>query len=320
MTRARLSLDRDDAIRYRLQANQLTSRLAPGAYPDAARFGLQDSAPRDALVALHARVGACSPTAWADPRLIQTYSPRAAVHVLPRDDLGIFTLGRLPLDRDARRAVESLADETCRALGLGGPDVPEFGRGLRTASATGRIELEWTTSSLTAREIDPPAVDVDEAHLELCRRHLHACAPTTPAAFAWWSGLSVDDARQMWTLLGDELMPVDLAGRPAWILRSSEPVFGSLTPQPRARLLPAPDLRLFGADRDGLFVGPGMRRDLHLHDSFHPNGLMLDGHIAGRGAAAWATYTCVWTRGSTTTSPEPWKPKPSPCRSRASMP
>lgn len=92
-----LKLTRQQAVAHRLSVNHLTTRLPPGAYADAARYGLQDTAPRDALIALHARVEACEPTAWEHPDLTQTYSPRAAVYVLPRADFGIFTIGRLPL-------------------------------------------------------------------------------------------------------------------------------------------------------------------------------------------------------------------------------
>src|SRR5215472_885730 len=87
-----------EAVNYRLVVNNLSSRLAAGSYVEAAYVGLQDTAPRDALLGMHARVEACEPSAWQDSRLIQTYSPRQAVYVLPADDFGVFTVGRLPRD------------------------------------------------------------------------------------------------------------------------------------------------------------------------------------------------------------------------------
>src|SRR5215813_4382206 len=63
------------AVNYRLVVNNLSSRLAAGSYVEAAYAGLQDTAPRDALLGLHARVEACEPSAWHHPGLIQTYSP-----------------------------------------------------------------------------------------------------------------------------------------------------------------------------------------------------------------------------------------------------
>jgi hypothetical protein len=47
------------------------------------------------------------------------------------------------------------------------------------------------------------------------------------------------------------------------------------------RFLVASDLRIFGQDRTRLFVGPGLLRYTALHDTFHPNGLVIDGSIAG---------------------------------------
>ena len=46
-------------------------------------------------------------------------------------------------------------------------------------------------------------------------------------------------------------------------------------------MLPAPDLRLFGRDHGGRFVGPGLRELTPAADSFHPNGLLVDGRIVG---------------------------------------
>ncbi|TDU86653.1 winged helix DNA-binding protein [Kribbella voronezhensis] len=262
-----------------MESNHLTERLPAGAYLQAAHFGLQDTAPRDALIGMHARVENCEPSAWEHPDLTQTYGPRGAVYVLPKRDLGIFTVGRLPLDEEQRRPIEQAADEICRLLGGeerrgGHPD-------LRTACASGRLILRWTTSALYAREVPRPTVDFAEAHRELCRRHVQAFGPTTPQAFAWWSSLSPRDAREVWQWIAPELLPVDLAGRDAWILATEEDAIRSTRPAPVARLLVASDLRVLGQDRYGLFVGPGMRRRSRLHDSFHPHGVVLDGEIAG---------------------------------------
>jgi hypothetical protein len=110
-----LRVSRMQAVNYRLVVNSLSTRLSAGSYVEAAYVGLQDTAPRDALLGLHARVEACEPSAWQHPCLIQTYSPRAAVYVLPAGDFGVFTVGRLPRDPDARQVLEDLAEESCAA-------------------------------------------------------------------------------------------------------------------------------------------------------------------------------------------------------------
>jgi hypothetical protein len=267
-------------VAFRLAAHHLSLRLPAGSHVEAARFGLQDTAPRDALLGMHARIESCEPDAWEDPRLIQTYSPRAAVYLLPLEDFGIFTIGRLPLDPAARHEIENAAEDVCRELN--GQEVlgaPEPGR--RGAWASGRIAVRWTTSALYVREVPRPEVDFDEAHTELCRRHVHAFGPTTPGAFAWWAGLAPPDARQVWTRLAGELLPVDLGGQEAWILAEDEPSLRSPPPLPDIRLLVTPDLRLLGQDRAGRFVGPGLRRHTPAQDSFHPNGVLADGHVVG---------------------------------------
>lgn len=274
-----LAVTRRQALAYRFAVQRLTVRLPKGDYAAAARFGLQDSAPRDALVGLHARVEACEPEAWRAPGLIQTYSPRAAVFVLPEIDFGVFTIGRLPLDPDRRAALEADAERICRDLDgaerRGGMD------GLRSACWTGRIALRWTTSALYVREVDRPGIDEPAARRELCRRHLTGFGPTTPAAFAWWSGMAPDDARRVWRELEPELVEVDLDGQQAWIRDADGPALTQSPELPAVRFLAAPDLRLLGMDRTGLFAGPGKRAWTDLHDTFHPNGLLVGDALVG---------------------------------------
>ncbi|MBO0826979.1 MAG: winged helix DNA-binding domain-containing protein [Streptosporangiales bacterium] len=258
--------------------NNLTRRLPEGSYVDAAFAGLQVTASRDALLGLHARVESCAPAAWEDPGLIQTYSPRAAVYVLPKRDLGVFTVGRLPLDPDARARIDRLASRVRARLDGGevrGAQLPD----VRPACASGRIAVRWTTSALYVRELPRPDVDEDAARLELCRRHVHAFGPTTPAAFAWWAGVPGRDARRTRSDLAGELTQVELDGRRAWILAADEPAVRRAEPMVGVRLLVAPDLRLLGQDRTGLFVGPGLAQHSPAQDTYHPNGLLVDGRV-----------------------------------------
>lgn len=125
--------------------------------------------------------------------------------------------------------------------------------------ASGRIAVRWDTSSLWAREVPRPEIDVAEARLELCRRHVHCFGPTSSTVFAWWSGLSPADARVVWDQLAGELGEVDFDGVPGWVLRADEDGLWSAEAVRGVRLLVAPDLRLFGRDRAGRFIAPGLR-------------------------------------------------------------
>jgi DNA glycosylase AlkZ-like len=275
-----VTVTREQAVAYRLQTNDLVDRLPPGSYAVAARYAIQDSGPRDGLISLHARVSACEPWAWEAPGLAQFYSPRAAVHIVPVTDIGVFTVGRLPRDADARREIEETAENICRILDgqeRRQADLP----GLRWCAPSGRIALRWTTSALYVREIARPDVDPEEARIELCRRHLHAFGPTTPAAFAWWAGVPIDDARATWQALDDHLVAVKVDHTDGWLLADDVEALLSAPPATGTRFLPAGDLRILGQDRTGTFVGPGQRRRPPRTDWFHPHGLLHDGQLIG---------------------------------------
>jgi hypothetical protein len=151
----------------------------------------------------------------------------------------------------------------------------------KAGCATGRIAVRWTTSALYVREHERPSIDPETARMELCRRHVHAFGPTTAPAFAWWAGVSVRDARKTFDLIAGELLRVDLAGRDAWVLAADESALRSAAPTRGVRLLVASDLRLLGQDRAQLFVGPGKNDHSPLQDWFHPNGLVVNGRLAG---------------------------------------
>jgi Winged helix DNA-binding domain len=280
MTATMLRVSRRQGVNYRLAVNNLSRRLPAGSYVEAAYVGLQDTAPRDALLGLHARVAACEPSAWEHPGLIQTYSPRRAVYVLPKDDFGVFTVGRLPRDPQARQSLEDLAERACRDLALDSRPV----RGLpgdRGVCATGRFAVRWTTSAVHVWEQPRPSIDPETARIELCRRHVHAFGPTTPAAFAWWAGVSARDAQHTFDVLTPELTSVDYDDHQSWILAADEMTIVTAEPMRGVRFLVASDLRILGQDHTRLFVGPGLRQHTPLHDTFHPGGLLVDGTIAG---------------------------------------
>jgi hypothetical protein len=274
-----LRVSRSQAVSYRLAVNNLSRRLPAGSYVEAAYAGLQDTAPRDALLGLHARVADCEPSAWEHPGLIQTYSPRRAVYVLPRDDFGVFTVGRLPRDPAEREALEDRADRVCAELA----GQPQQTGGLRDRGVcvTGRFEVRWTTSSSRIWERPRPSIDQEAARIELCRRHVHAFGPTTPAAFAWWAGVSARDAQYSFDAIAAELTAVDYEGLQSWLLAADETMLVTTEPMRGVRLLVANELRIFGHDKTGLFVGPGLRQHSALQDTFHPNGLVIDGNVAG---------------------------------------
>src|SRR5438309_9312152 len=110
------SIARENVLAFRQRATFLHRRLPPGRLVDAAFAGLQDSAPRSAGLALHARVKDVSPSAWRDPRFVQVWGPRGAVYVVPSRDVAVFTLGRFPRNPVLAAAGKAAADKAKRAF------------------------------------------------------------------------------------------------------------------------------------------------------------------------------------------------------------
>ncbi len=266
------------AVAHRLRVNHLRDRLPAGSHLVAARYGLQDTIPRDALLALHARLVDCASDAWEAPGLVQTYGPRRAVYVLPEDSWAPFTVGRLPRDPDAVRAVQRAADDVVRALDDTSRALPPE---TRIACATGRLAIRWDASSVTVREVPAPDDDVEPARRALCRLHVAAYGPTTPSAFAWWAGVTPRDARTTWDAVLPDLAEVDLDGTPAHVLPRHVDDLVHAVPAEGVRLLVQPDLRLLGRDRTGLLPGPGLRELDPALDGHHPHGVLVDGRLVG---------------------------------------
>jgi len=89
----------------------------------------------------------------------------------------------------------------------------------------------------------------DTALAELARRYFPTRGPASAHDFAWWSGLTVADARRAVAILGRELEPIDVGGRPFWMSA------GAKAPprKPCAHLLPNYDEYFIGfVDRSAI--------------------------------------------------------------------
>ncbi|HYS71055.1 MAG TPA: crosslink repair DNA glycosylase YcaQ family protein [Thermoplasmata archaeon] len=309
------SITRENVLAFRGRATYLHRRLPAGRLVEAAFAGLQDSAPRSAVLALHARVKDVLPSAWKDPRFVQVWGPRGAVYVVPRQDVAVFTLGRFPRDPVSGAAVRAAADKAKRAFRtreaqpgrvLSDRAVGVNFRELRIASMTGAVRIKWDGAITSWRLVEPPSEPPEPARLELARRFLRSVGPSTPREFAWWTGGwagsfgastrgELSDAEVTFRSLEKELIEVEVAGRRRWALRTERSRLVRGVPAETVRLLPAGDPYLASADRALLVLPPRFRSEL-WPKSVWPGALMVNGELVG-----------TWRRQVGRVTVRPWR-------------
>src|SRR6267143_2766163 len=299
-TMATPSITRENVLAFRQRATHLTRRLPSGRLVEAAFAGLQDSAPRSAVLALHARVEDVSPSAWKDPRLVQVWGPRGAVYVVPAHDVAVFTLGRFPRDPVLASAVRAATEKAKRAFRarqaqpgrklsnrVAGVNFHE----LRIASMTGAVRIVWDGARTSWSLVEPPPGASELARLELARRFLRSIGPSTPREFAWWSGGwagsfgastrgELSDAQQTFRSLEKELTEVEFEGHKKWALRTDRSRLERAVPADTVRLLPAGDPYLASADRALLVPQARFRSELWPKSEW-PGALLVNGEVVG---------------------------------------
>ncbi len=294
------SITRENVLGFRQRATYLHRRLPQGRLVEAAFAGLQDSSPRSAVLALHARVTHVSSSAWKDSRFVQVWGPRGAVYVVPSHDVAVFTLGRLPRDPVLAASVKAAAERAKRAFRArqarpkraSSDRAAEVNfRELRLASMSGAVRVEWDGATTSWWLVEPPTESPEPARLELARRFLRSVGPSTPKEFAWWTGGwagsfgsatrgELSDAQQTFRSLEKELAEVELEGRKRWVLRTDLPTLERAVPVETVRLLPPGDPYLASADRALLVPLTRFRSEL-WPKSVWPGALMVNGEIVG---------------------------------------
>jgi hypothetical protein len=308
MTRP-LELTGEQILAYRRAVQALDERLPPG--PDSLRraawAGLQDSVPRSALHALHARIEGVAAGALDDPALVQVWGPRYTVYVVPASDHVAFTLGRLPERGPTRKQAEELAarlrehlDGRTLPYGEAGRALGVHPNSLRYAALTGTVLIRWEGArqpmvwTVARPEIDPLA-----ARKELVCRFLHVHGPSTPGWFARWAGVSLPAATVALDAVRRSLLAVRTPLGEAYIVATDEPAFRAPPSRPAAaRLLPSGDpyFLLQGPDRE-LLVPQAERRAQLWTPRVWPGAVLADGEIVGTWRRDRGTVTIqTWMR------------------------
>jgi hypothetical protein len=309
MAPARLTLSREQILTYRRHVQSLDERLPPGAdsLRRAAWAGLQDSVPRSALHALHARVKDVAPDAWDDPALVQVWGPRYTAFVVPADAHAAFTLGRLPAKGRTRERAFDLADRAEAHLDGRRSPMDPLGEALgvhpnalRYAALTGRVLIRWAGARQpTVWTVARPAMEPAEALADLLHRYLHWYGPTTVNAFVRWGGIDAPAALVAFSRLQPSLLAVRTPTGEGWVLAEDEPILRrpAASSPAAARLLPSGDpfYLLWGADR-ALVVPDPAHRDTLWTSRVWPGAVLVGGEIAG-----------TWRRAKAVVEVMPWR-------------
>src|SRR5215831_7305889 len=284
---ATLAVSRRKALAFRQLASHLHGRLPHRRLVDAVFAGLQDSSPRSALLSLHARVHGISSSDWEDPQLVQIWGPRGADYVVSKEDVGVFTLGRLPRSHagviEVLSAMRRVSSVLKRSEGRGKTPSNISRRhlqDLRLASITGRLRIRWDASRISWWMVDPPTTELEHARLELARRFLRSQGPSDPESFAWWSGVSLTDAKHTFQLIEDELLPLKLENNLSWIPIRDLQSLQQATAQRTVRLLPPGDPYIVTRDHCFLVPQPCFRDEL-WPKSVWPGALFANGELIG---------------------------------------
>jgi hypothetical protein len=152
------------------------------------------------------------------------------------------------------------------------------------------VLLEDWTSGAAARSSGPDLaarpLDREVALEELARRYLAAYGPAGPRDLAWWSGLEVREARAAWRRLAGELIEVEVAGEPAWLLASRAAWLTDARPEePLVHLLPGFDVLMLGYRSRSLAVPEQHARAVWTGGGFIKPTLTVD----GRAVATWSS-------------------------------
>ena len=135
-----------------------------------------------------------------------------------------------------------------------------------------------------------PALVRDDALALLAQRYFRSHGPATAADFAYWSGLTLGDARNAVAAIAPQLQSLDTDADPAWFAGDAEPPPATGA---RAHLLPAFDEYLIGyRDRRAVLAARHAAQVISRNGLFSPV-VLVDGQVAARWKTIMAGDTAV---------------------------
>jgi Winged helix DNA-binding domain len=137
------------------------------------------------------------------------------------------------------------------------------------------------TYALLEERVPPaPARERDDALAELTRRYFSSHGPAEARDFAWWSGLTVADAKAGLAMLGDAAVRETIGGTDWWWVPSA---LGEVTalPSPTVHLLPNYDEYLVSYRDHDVALDQTLLGGRRLYDVFYFHVIVRDGLLIG---------------------------------------
>jgi hypothetical protein len=138
---------------------------------------------------------------------------------------------------------------------------------------------QFTYALLDERAPHALTLKRDEALAELARRYFTGHGPATVQDFAWWSGLTVADAKSGIEMINPGLLNEVVEGQTYWFAASAPPVKKASR---SAWLLPNFDEYMVGYSDRNAIIDPGHLKKLDgFAGALLNNSLVIDGRIVG---------------------------------------
>lgn len=254
--------------------------------------------------------------AFNDGRLVRTHVLRPTWHLVTPDDIGwmlalnasrlrrlnLTYAKRLELDANVLTRARQIVERALAGTPLTRAEIAAALRKGRIVAAGQRLahllfDLEqqavicsgprrgklFTYALFSERVGSPPSKTRDEALAHLAQRYFQSHGPATLRDFAWWSGLTMADARR-----GVAAAGVEALDRPPELQHAAGATF----------LLPAYDEYLIAYRDRGAVIDPARARNLGVFTSQEfPHQLIVDGRVAGswqRQVTGTALTIVVW--------------------------
>ena len=251
--------------------------------------------------------------------VVRTWGLRGTLHILPSEDIGrlLPLLGPIFIAGSRRRYEELGLDEDISARGIRIIRNALASRGPLTRAEIveqlavhglhiegqarpyllSRAALEGSICMGPDRGAEPTYVLLsdwinkkyplprEEASVALARRYLKAYGPATSEDFAAWSGIPMSTTRAAWQRIADQLIEIEIADHPAWMLKTSMARLDELPistiHSPIVRLLPGFDNYLLGYKNRDLAVSPQYTKRINAGGGLLRPTLLVDGRIVG---------------------------------------